>query len=151
MGDSRVFRTSALSTVLEDPATKLDLDLHLIGDSAYALKEYLMVPFKDNGHLSSVEIKYNKALSSTRVDVERSIGLLKGKFRRLKYLDMTNIDDIPTIIFACCVLHNFVILENGVHEQDIDMASVIRRSEVVDEAARVSAVEKRMAIAHMLH
>ena len=151
VADSRVFRTSDLATVLEDPAKKLAPDLHLIGDSAYPLKDYLLVPFKDNGHLGAVEVRYNKAHSSTRVDIERAIGLLKGKFRRLIRLDMTNIDDVAVVIFACCVVHNFVIAENGVHEEDIDVGAVVRREEVVDEIGRRSAVEKRMAIAHMLH
>lgn len=49
------------------------------------------------------------------------------------------------------MLHNFIIIENGIHDEDIDMESIIRRDEVLDDAGRRSAVDKRMAIAHMLH
>lgn len=80
-----------------------------------------MVPFRDNGHLSPLEILYNKVHSSTRVEVERSIGLLKGKFRRLKQLDIYCFDEIPYVITAACVLHNFILRQSGVDEDDIDM------------------------------
>lgn len=38
--------------------------------------------------------------------IERAFALLKGRFRRLKYLDMSLVDLIPHVILACCVLHN---------------------------------------------
>ncbi|KAK7092305.1 hypothetical protein V1264_008069 [Littorina saxatilis] len=104
--DSRVFRNSDLVGV----ASNLPPEFHVIGDSAYPLCDYLLVPFRD------------KAQTRTRVDVERAIGLLNEKFRRLKDLDMTNIREVPTFIFSACVLHNFIILDNGVDEDDIDLS-----------------------------
>lgn len=71
---------------------------HLLGDSAYPLSINLMTPFKDNGHLTRDQITYNYKLSSTRSIVERSFGLLKGRFRRLKYLDCTKTEFLPTIM-----------------------------------------------------
>ncbi|XP_070198716.1 uncharacterized protein [Littorina saxatilis] len=121
--DSRVFRNSDLRGVLESDASKLPPEYHMIGDSAYPLRDCLLVPFRDNGHLTPVETAYNRAQARTRVDVcddllcaakrhnvERAIGLLKGKFRRLKDLDMTNIREVPMFIFTACVLHNFIII-----------------------------------------
>jgi len=67
------------------------------------------VPFRDNGLLDNRKKKFNKALSSARVAIERSFGLLKGRFRRLKFLDMRRVDLIPQVIIACCVLHNICI------------------------------------------
>lgn len=96
--DSRVFRNSPLNTRLQNQAVN---EYHLLGDSAYALKPFLLVPFRDNGHLTLEQKKFNAAHSSTRVDIERSFGLLKGKFRKLKYLDMTNVSDIPYTIVSC--------------------------------------------------
>lgn len=49
--------------------------------------------------------------------IERAFALLKGRFRRLKYLHMSRIDLIPYVILACCVLHN-ICLEGC--EDDID-------------------------------
>jgi len=31
-------------------------DSHLLGDAAYGIQKYLMVPFRDNGHLRETEI-----------------------------------------------------------------------------------------------
>lgn len=49
---------------------------------------------------------YNYKLSKTRSIVERSFGLLKGRFRKLKYLDSVKTEFLPTVIMATCVLHN---------------------------------------------
>lgn len=42
----------------------------LISDSAYPNLSWLVTPFKDNGHLTHNEIRFNNDLSSTRVVVE---------------------------------------------------------------------------------
>lgn len=65
-----------------------------------------MTPYRDNGHLTREQTMYNYKHSKTRSVVERSFGLLKGRFRRLKYLDWTKTEFLPTIIMAACVLHN---------------------------------------------
>jgi hypothetical protein len=39
--------------------------------------------------------------------VERSIGLVKMKFRRLKYLDVFSIKNAHTIVLVSACLHNF--------------------------------------------
>lgn len=52
------------------------------------------------------------------MEVERAIGLLKCKFRRLKYLDMLLESEIPDVIVSCCVLHNFILDCEGVDEID---------------------------------
>lgn len=41
--------------------------------------------------------------------IERAFALLKGRFRRLKYLYMSCADLIPYVILACCVLHNICL------------------------------------------
>ncbi|WAR02589.1 hypothetical protein MAR_009147, partial [Mya arenaria] len=61
----------------------------------------------------------NKCHSSTRVDVERSIGLLKCKFRRMKDLDMQKAEEIPVVVSSCCVFHNFILD----HENDSDIVA----------------------------
>jgi len=72
-----------------------------------------MVPYRDNGHLTEAETNFNKKLSSARMIVERSIGLLKGRWRSLlDKLPMTRTDLIPRYIIGCCVLHNLYLLNN---------------------------------------
>ena len=119
--DARVFRNCDLKSLLESDEGNLPPQYYLLGDSAYPITDYLLPPFRDNGHLSATQKRFNHAHSSTRVEVERAIGLLKGKFRRLKFLDMIQMLDIPHVIFAACVLHNFLLIQNGIDEEDIEL------------------------------
>ena len=58
---------------------------YIIGDGAYPLKIWLLTGFKDNGHLTAQRIRFTHLLSSKRMIVERSIGLLKGSFRKMNF------------------------------------------------------------------
>ena len=42
--------------------------------------------------------------------VERSFALLKGRFRKLKYMDM-NVEPVPEAVIAACVLHNLCLIQ----------------------------------------
>lgn len=150
--DSRMFRTCDLKRLLETAAGRLPQQYHLLGDSAYSMQDYLLVPFRDNGHLNAVQAAFNKAHSGTRVEVEHAIGLLKGKFRRLKDLDMTKLCEIPYVIFAACVLHNFIIIQNGVDEDDIDVSDEDddEGRDGPDDEPLITGEQKRLAIAHTL-
>lgn len=118
--DARVFGSSPLHNWLTNQ--QLPQTYHLLGDSAYPLSSYLLVPYRDNGHLTTEQTRYNKIHASTRVDVERAIGLLKGKWRRLKHLDMVLMNEMLDVIVAACVLHNFVIESNGTADlTDLDL------------------------------
>lgn len=55
--DQRVFRLSELNGYLND-ATKFPNNSHLIEDTAYTLHEHLLVPYRDNGHLTQKQIKF---------------------------------------------------------------------------------------------
>ncbi|KAI4462979.1 hypothetical protein MML48_4g00000652 [Holotrichia oblita] len=95
----------------------LNENQHIIGDSAYPLMKNVMTPFRDNGHLTAEELNYNFKLSSIRSVIERSFGRLKGKFRRLKYLDVDSPEFASHMIAAACVIHNFIRLNN---ENDVE-------------------------------
>lgn len=65
---------------------------------------------------------FNTILSSVRFIIEQAFGLLKCKFRRLKYLDMARIDLVPSVITADCVLHNFILHHEGIRvDEQIDI------------------------------
>lgn len=87
--DSRVFKSTDLYQAICNNPTSVfpSTYFHLIGDSAFQLSKYLVVPFKDYGNLDRVNRKYNKALSQTRHVIENAFGFLKGRFRRFKYID----------------------------------------------------------------
>ncbi|KAL5017911.1 hypothetical protein ScPMuIL_003633 [Solemya velum] len=148
--DARVFKQSPISKALKE--NYLPSEFHLIGDSAYPMSENLLIPFRDNGHLGIIEKKYNKCHSSTRVDVERAIGLLKCKFRRLKYLDMYLAEEVTDFIAACCVLHNFILKEEDVIDtvDDTDTDNISSEDQVVNEHLSTPAQAKRWEIANLL-
>lgn len=84
-------------------------DSHLLGDSAYGIQSYLMVPYKDYGNMTDTQRNFNRILSKNRVVIERAFCLLKGRCRRLKYLYLQNVKYGALIIAACCVLHNICL------------------------------------------
>ena len=77
----RVFKYSGIMNKCN--ANHFPDDGHLIADSAYTIQKYVMVPYPDDGHLTESEVTFNRRLSSARMMVERSIGLLKLRWRIL--------------------------------------------------------------------
>ena len=81
----------------------------------------LLTPFKNNGYLTAVQIRYNEKQSGNRQVIERALGLLKGRWRRLKCLEMEAVEEILSVVSAGCVLHNFCLLaDEGDIEQFFD-------------------------------
>jgi hypothetical protein len=111
--DGRVLRTSDMYPIGQELCGP---DHHIIGDSAYPIKNWLITPYKNNGHLQPFQVLFNKILSKTRVKIENAFALLKGRFRRLKdLLDRNDDNAIARTVITCCVLHNICIM-NGEDE-----------------------------------
>jgi len=53
----------------------------LVGDSAYPLKNWVIEPFSNRGHLSPQKRCFNEKLSAMRSVIERAFSLLKGRWR----------------------------------------------------------------------
>ena len=100
--DSRVFKNSDFYQMVDN---KFQDDSCLLGDSAYTLETWMMTPFKDHGNLNPQQRRFNFIHSSIRMVIERAFSLLEGRFRRLKYLDMLRIQEIPTVKIVACTLH----------------------------------------------
>ncbi|KAK3235603.1 hypothetical protein CYMTET_54210 [Cymbomonas tetramitiformis] len=86
--DARVFRDSHLfrcgeNGTLFPTATAasffggIRVPWRILGDSAYPSKDWLLVPYKDNGTLTQHSRFYDYIHSSTRMVVERAFGRLK--------------------------------------------------------------------------
>lgn len=67
---------------------------------------YLITPFRDNGHLRPSQKYFNNKLSSVRVCIEHTFGLLKQRFRQLYHVKLRDHRRITKFIRACCILHN---------------------------------------------
>ncbi|KAI4468840.1 hypothetical protein MML48_2g00009642 [Holotrichia oblita] len=118
MHDSRLFEKSDLFSDIQRGAVTFPNNSHLLGDLAYKLTEFLIVGFKDNGFLTNRQKIFNLKLSQIRVHIENTFALLKGRFRRLKYMETIRLDLICLLIMASCILHNMCIL-NGDKPDDI--------------------------------
>lgn len=93
--------------------TKFPNNSHLVGDAPYRLQEHLLVPYRDNGHLTEKQKNYNFCHFSSRMAIKKSFGLLKGRFRSLlTTIPMERVDLISKFIITCCVLHNICLLKN---------------------------------------
>ena len=60
--------------------------------------------------------RYNTAHSSIRIKIEQAFGMLKGRNRRLKYLDQNSMSVICYTICTACVIHNICILQNDLDD-----------------------------------
>lgn len=87
--DARVWRLSDIKNMIgHDSGRYFPQHSHLLGDSAYPISYYMFTPYRDNGYLNNVQHNYNTKLAKIRVIIEKTFGLLKGRFRKLKYVYM---------------------------------------------------------------
>ena len=63
---------------------------------------WLVTAFRDNGHLTAQQRRFNRALSSIRQKIERAISLLKTRWRKLLLLDHLDLElEVHIIVVAC--------------------------------------------------
>ncbi|XP_032668363.1 protein ALP1-like [Odontomachus brunneus] len=108
VGDYRIFRNSDIyKEVRRNIPPFFPKDEYIIGDKAYPVLTWCIPPFRDNERLT--QKKFNLVISQKRQTIERAFALLKGRFRRLKFLDMSRLDLIPFFIIAAYVLYNICL------------------------------------------
>lgn len=112
--DARVFSNSDVFKKIETegPKSLFYGKYNLLGDLTYTNISWLITPFKDYGNLTVRHRKFNTKLSKTRVAIENTFGLLKGRWQRLLFIDTNNIKMASIIILATYVLHNFCLLND---------------------------------------
>jgi len=108
--DAYVWKKMEQST---SPADYFLPDEFILGDSAYPLTTHCLVPYKTprQSSLTSQKKEFNRQLSSIRVKVEHTFGILKHKFQSLRNLPVRissqmSLNFAVRWIAACIVLHN---------------------------------------------
>ena len=119
--DARVFGNSKLNESLRSgqiPSCFRILDpdgdpvpVFLLGDPAYPLMPYLMKEYS-NGGSTTQEQYFGMTSCSARMVIECAFGQLKARFGALHRAMDVNIHDLPYVIYACFVLHNFCELHD---------------------------------------
>ncbi|KAM3858860.1 putative nuclease HARBI1 [Diretmus argenteus] len=132
--DARVFGDSKLSRDLNDgtipSCAKVLVEgedpvpVFLLAGPSHPLTPRLMKEYPDGGVITPHEEHYGMAHRKARAAVmEGSFGRLKARFAALRRPMDINMDDLPFVIYACFVLHNYCeVNDESVDEQRVDAA-----------------------------
>ncbi|KAL1454547.1 hypothetical protein WDU94_010778 [Cyamophila willieti] len=154
MHDSRVLQWSQIYSKVESegPTSLFYEDYHLLGDSAYGTKSWLLSPYKATRPLTRKQRNYNYVHSKTRVPIENTFGLLKNRWRRLQYVNVYDVITTVHIVIACCVLHNFCLLEEDFYDtiygneiEEDSMNEIIGRTDDQQRLAKREAITEELA------
>ncbi|XP_052900977.1 putative nuclease HARBI1 [Anopheles moucheti] len=109
--DAFIFDSSPAIEYFENKWRNGERVFRLLGDSAYPTKPWLVKPFA-NALPGSQEAEFNTKHAQARVVIEKTIGMLKAKFRclngerQLRYSPTK----VVRMVNVCCALHNICIL-----------------------------------------
>lgn len=140
--DGGTFHASKLYEVLQEkkldipepqplPATNVRAPFVFLGDEAYPLLTFLLIPYRGT-NLPIEKECYNKRLSRARKTIECAFGILFAKWRLLSKCIETDVDAIENIVKCMCVLHNVIINKEGIdhHLQEVNIVPSITQKPV---------------------
>lgn len=80
----------------------------IVGDNGFALKDYLMVPFRGDHDAGSIKRIFNYRLSRARRTIENVFGIMSAVFRVLRKPILLEPNKARTVVQTCLLLHNFL-------------------------------------------
>ena len=131
--DACVIANSKLNKMLKDetiPSCKVQLvenedpiPIFILGDPAYPLMPYVMKEYTGGGATVHEQFFGYKLCSAGNV-IECSFQRLKARFSCLKRAMDINLEELPTVIHACFVLHNFCESRNENVQDDLERCTM---------------------------
>ncbi|CAN6336483.1 unnamed protein product [Urochloa humidicola] len=152
LSDAAVLGSSAMCRLLPP----LGQEQRLVGGASYPLTEWMLVPYAHhhgrNNNLTWAEREFNGRVAAARGVARGAVRRLKARWRCLQRRTEVKMQDMPSMIAACCVLHNFC--ERAGEGIDPDLMQYDEEEEEDDAAAATAAsaaaVQARDRIAHGL-
>lgn len=143
----KLFRESPLARELKNFVT---FENHVLGDSQYKLRKNLISAFSTEELLTSEEMKFNEIHWKARSYIGHAFELLKERFRKLNHIDINRPETVKTLIYAACVLHNFILLHEGCSEVK-DEAVICDDGVIIDTNIVRTATEKRQFLCNYIN
>ncbi|XP_061445520.1 putative nuclease HARBI1 [Rhineura floridana] len=83
----------------------VQVPIYLLGGYSYPFLPWLMRPYQDQD-LTPAQQRFNEYAAAARTVVGVAFGRLRGRWRCLTKRNDTDVAFLPTLIAACCTLHN---------------------------------------------
>ncbi|KYN02248.1 Putative nuclease HARBI1, partial [Cyphomyrmex costatus] len=127
--DSHIWNASVISHHLEQEHRNGRTGTWLIGDSGYPLLPYLLTPML-NQPVGTPPVRYTDVHVKARSEIERCIGVLKGRWRCLRKERALHYkpEFAALIVNAACILHNIAKIYN-VPEPDLYVDDIDQEDE----------------------
>ncbi|XP_036329439.1 putative nuclease HARBI1 [Rhagoletis pomonella] len=108
--DSLIWRSSDIRSYLQAQYNNGEHNTWLLGDAGYPLEPFLITPYRSAGE-GTHQSTFNKCHSRARNVVERTIGVMKNRFRCLLSSQrlMYDFNKAKSIINICAALYNICI------------------------------------------
>ncbi|KAF7706407.1 protein ALP1-like isoform X1 [Silurus meridionalis] len=110
--DARMLRASSFYADWQEKMGEYTL----LGDSAYT-DPFIITQKCDNGDLTQDEQLQNSRISLGRTVIDQAFGRMKCKWRRVRDLQNTRLENVVMIIMAACFLHNMCIGDDEMCEE----------------------------------
>ncbi|XP_067625296.1 putative nuclease HARBI1 [Eurosta solidaginis] len=117
----------------------------LLGDGGYPIQPFLLTPFR-SPQLGTEEHTFNRKHSSGRNIIERTIGVLKSRFRCLARTLQYQPQKLIQITNVCCALHNVWKHYNVQDTVEINVENVEDVSAIAEEVSNDTTLNREAVI-----
>ncbi|XP_015742042.1 protein ANTAGONIST OF LIKE HETEROCHROMATIN PROTEIN 1-like [Coturnix japonica] len=90
----------------------------LLGDATYPLRDWILKPYREDGSLTRRQLRFNYRLKRAHSVIENAFLRLKARWQILLKCDDCSLELLPTLVLACCVLHNVCEAHDNPFNQD---------------------------------